>query len=145
MKSLRVVLALLFIVAVIAACSAKQGKEITGVWQKEDGSGTIEFTKDGKLNLAGGPSTISAPCKVDKENIQVDLGIFGTGTLKYALAKDSLTITDAKGTSAKYARVTAKPQDAQKTQPEPANAKQQAPKAQPEPAKAQNQAPAAGH
>lgn len=126
MKSLRVILALLFVVVVIVACSAKP-KDLTGNWQLEGGSGTIEFTKDGKMNMAGGPGAISAPYKVEKENLQVDLGIFGTGALKYVLAKDTLTITDAKGNSVKYARAQeikntkeSKPQEAPKAHTEPA-------------------------
>ncbi|MEM5789240.1 MAG: hypothetical protein AAGU11_18145 [Syntrophobacteraceae bacterium] len=105
MKALRLVLALAVIVTFVA-CTSGQEKDLTGSWQREDGTGTIEFTRDGKLNVAGGPAAISAGYKLkDKENLQVDLGLFGTGNLKYALQKDSLTITDAAGKTAKYTRV----------------------------------------
>lgn len=140
MKSLRVVLALAFIVAVIAACSARHADELNGKWQKEGASGTIEFTKDGKLNVSGGPATIAATFKVKDKEIQADLGIFGTGTLKFALDKDTLTLTDAKGSSVKYAKVKetkeVKQPEAAKPQAEPAKAQHEAP------AKAQHEAPA---
>ncbi len=143
MKSLRVVLALVFIAVLIVACSSGHEKDLIGKWQKEDGRGTIEFTTDGKLNLAGGPATITATCVVkDKGHLQADLGIFGMVTLKYALDKDSLTLTDTKGSHVKYTRV----KEAKEVKkPEAPKAQAEQPKAQPEAPKAQPQAPAKDH
>lgn len=127
MKALRWALVLVFVVCFVA-CTAMEKKELTGTWQKEDGSATIVFTKDGKVNLCGGPASINTVFKVqDKEHLQVDLGIFGIGILKYALAKDSLTITDPSGNVAKYNRV----KEVKEVKPQEQKPQAQAPKAEP--------------
>ncbi|MFZ2447252.1 MAG: hypothetical protein WAW37_12915 [Syntrophobacteraceae bacterium] len=142
MKALKVLLALVVIIVVVA-CAAKPGEELTGNWQKEDGSVTIAFTKDGKLNLAGGPAAVSAAFKVqDKETLRVDLGIFGTATLKYSLAKDALTITDAKGEASKYTRVKEVKGATEAKKPEAPKAQPETPQARPAAAKTQPEAPA---
>jgi type IV secretory pathway VirB10-like protein len=126
MKSLRWLVAVVFVVFLVA-CTTGQQKELAGTWQKEDGKATVEFSKDGKMKMAGEPAVVKAGYKVkDKETLLVDLGVFGTATLKYALAKDTLTLTDAKGGAHKYTRVK-----------ETRDAKKEQPKAQAEQAKAE--------
>jgi len=107
MKALRLFLVLVFVLS-FAACAVKETNELVGGWQKEDGSVTIQFTKDGKFNLADGSATVSTVYQVrDKENLVVDLGLFGSATLKYAVAKDMLTLTDAGGNAWKFTRAQA--------------------------------------
>jgi len=127
MKTLRWVLVLVFVVAFVA-CTVSERKELTGTWQKEDGGATMVFSKDGKVELCGGAATIKSSFKIqDKEHLQVDLGIFGMGTLKYALAKDSLTITDPSGHVSKYTRV----KEVKDAKPPEVKPQAQAPKAEP--------------
>jgi hypothetical protein len=146
MKAFRLLLALVFAIVLIAACS-KQQKELAGKWQNENGTAVIEFSSGGKLNTSSGPATISTSYKVDKDNILVDLGVFGTGTLKYALSKDTLTITGDKGQAAKYARVKeakeATVKEKPKAQPEQQAVQKEQPKAQPEQQAVQKEQPKA--
>ena len=133
MKSLRWLVAVVFVVFLVA-CTTGQQKELAGTWQKADGKATVEFSKDGKMKMTGEPAVVKAGYKVkDKETLLVDLGVFGTATLKYALAKDTLTLTDAKGGAHKYTRVK-ETRDAKKeqtkTQAEQAKAKAEQAKAE---------------
>jgi hypothetical protein len=106
MKTKEYLWALVLIVVLIAACTANQSKGLNGTWQKENGSETITFSQDGKLTMVDGPTTITTSYKIeDKEKIQANLGMFGTGTIKFSLSKDTLTLTDAKGDSFKYTRM----------------------------------------
>ncbi|MEN6441911.1 MAG: hypothetical protein ABFD97_25395 [Syntrophobacter sp.] len=126
MKTLRWVLVLVFVIAFVA-CTVSERKDLTGTWQKEDGSATIMFAKDGKVKLCGGAATIKTSFKVqDKEHLQMDLGIFGMGTLKYVLSKDSLAITDPSGNVSKYTRV----KEVKEGKPQELKPQAQAPKAE---------------
>ncbi len=149
MKAFRMFLAVVFAIVLIAACTSKQKKDLAGKWQNEKGKVVFEFAPDGKLNAKTGPATISTYYKVDKDQLKVDLGIFGTGTLKYALSKDTLTITDPHGQSTKYSRVKetkeAAVKETPKTQPQPPVVQKEQPKAQPEKQPAHAQAPAEQH
>jgi len=99
------VLALVFVIG-LAACMVSTPNELVGSWQKENGSTKIEFSRDGKLNFTGGPAAISTSFKLEeKDKLVADLGIFGTAAIKYAVSKDTLTLTDAQGVASKYTRV----------------------------------------
>jgi hypothetical protein len=145
MKAFRLFLAVVFAIVLIAACTSKEKKELTGKWQNDKGKVVFEFTPDGKLNAKTGAATISTDYKVDKDQLKVDLGIFGTGTLKYVLAKDDLTITDAKGEATKYSRVKQTKEAAVKEAPAQAQVHKEQPKAQPEKQPAAAHAPAEQH
>lgn len=120
MKATRLLWVLLIAVVALAACMAGKPNELIGNWQKEDGS-RIEFLKDGKVNFTGGPVTISTSFKIEQRgSLSVDLGIFGTASFKYAVAQDSLTLTNAQGKDSKYAKVKeAKTNEQAKEQPHP--------------------------
>ena len=126
MKAIRFLLALAFVVVALAACTSNQSAGLTGSWQKENGNETIAFSQDGKLTMVNGPATITTSYKIeDKEKLQANLGVFGTGAIKFSLSKDTLTLTDAKGESSKYTKVKEK-KETEKPKPP----------AQPEPPKA---------
>lgn len=106
MKTIRFLLALAFVMVALAACNANQSAGLIGNWQKENGNETIAFSPDGKLTMVNGPATITTSYKLEgQEKLQANLGVFGTGTVKFSLSKDILTLTDANGESSKYSRV----------------------------------------
>jgi hypothetical protein len=104
MKAIRFLLALVFIIA-LGACTTSQSKGLVGSWQKENGTETIVFSPDGKLTMVNGPATLTTSYKIeDGEKLQANLGVFGTGAIKFSLSQDTLTLTDAKGESSRYTR-----------------------------------------
>ena len=105
MKSLRVLLGLVFIVAFVA-CTVKPTNRLVGNWQKENASDTISFFADGKMSLVSGPATINTTYKLSgADKIELEMGLLGKSTITYSLSKDSLTITDAQGNASKFNRV----------------------------------------
>jgi hypothetical protein len=125
MKAARFLLALV-LVLVLSACNTHQSMGLMGNWQKENGTETITFSPDGKLTTVNGPSTITTSYKIeDGGKLLANLGIFGTATIKFSLSKDALTLTDAKGESAKYVKVKEKKETEKvpsPVQPEPPKA-----------------------
>ncbi len=106
MKKAGLLMAFVLVVALLISCTDKGKDQLAGSWQRQNGSDAITFSKDGKVLLVSGPSTISTTYVLgDKNNFQLDLGILGTPTVKYSLSKDELTLTDSLGKEAKYLRV----------------------------------------
>jgi hypothetical protein len=106
MKKAGLFMAFVLVVALLVSCTDKGKDQLAGSWQRQNGSDAITFSKDGKVLLVSGPSTISTTyVPGDKNNFQLDLGILGTPTVKYSLSKDELTLTDSLGKEAKYLRV----------------------------------------
>jgi len=106
MKKAGLFMAFVLVVALLVSCTDKGKDQLAGSWQRQNGSYAITFSKDGKVLLVSGPSTISTTyVPGDKNNFQMDLGILGTTTVKYSLSKDELTLTDSLGKEAKYLRV----------------------------------------
>ncbi len=99
-------MAFVLFVALLVSCAEKGGDQLAGNWQKQNASDTITFSKDGKVQLVSGSTTISTTYRLGgKSNFQLDLGILGTPTVKYSLSKDELTLTDSRGKEVKYLRV----------------------------------------
>ena len=106
MKKASLLMAFFLVVALLVSCTDKGKDQLAGTWQKQNGNDAITFSKDGKVLLVSGPSTISTTYGLgDKSNFQLDLGILGTPTVKYSLSKDELTLTDSRGKEVKYLRV----------------------------------------
>jgi len=105
MKKTGLLMAFVLVVALLVSCAQKGGDQLVGKWQKQNGSDTITFSKDDKVQLESTPTTISTTYRLGKGNFQLDLGILGTHAFKYSLSKDELTLTDSNGKEFKYLRV----------------------------------------
>lgn len=93
-------------VFLLASCSSKPEDLIIGKWQKIDGTGTIEFFKDGTVSITGttglGKKSGAGTFKfVDDSHLRLEgLGI----VVKISLSQDELTLTDPEGNVSKYRR-----------------------------------------
>jgi uncharacterized protein (DUF2147 family) len=105
MKKTGIFMAFVLAVALLISCARQGGDQLAGKWQKQNGSDTITFSKDGKVQMVSGSATISTTYKLGKGNFQLDLGILGTPTVKWSLSKDELTLMDSQGKEGKYLRV----------------------------------------
>jgi len=105
MKKAALLTAFVLVVALLVSCAEKGAEQLAGSWQRKNGSDTITFSKDEKVQLVCGSATISSTYKLGKGDLQLDLGILGTPAVKYTLSKDELTLTDSHGKEVKYLRV----------------------------------------
>ena len=105
MKKTGLLVAFVLVVALLVSCAQRGGDQLVGKWQKQNGSDTITFSKDEKVQLVCGSATISSAYRLGKGDLQLDLGILGTPAVKYTLSKDELTLTDSHGKEVKYLRV----------------------------------------
>jgi hypothetical protein len=104
MKAVRFTLAL-FVVLALASCALEPTWSIDARWQQVDGDETIQFYKNGTLNMVKGTSSLIANYKfVDTEHIQVDLGSLGTLLMKVSVARNTLTLTNPNGLETQYRR-----------------------------------------
>jgi hypothetical protein len=145
MRAVRL-LVVLCLVALCASCSLKPTWDIAGKWQKADGKETMDFSRSGMVTITDGATSVTVPYRfADAKRIEIPLGSLGAVTAEITIAKDKMTITDAKGKKAEYKKVIAQaPAAAPKKE---AAAKAEAPaKAKPEAAaKAHQAAPAKAH
>jgi hypothetical protein len=113
----------------LTSCGSKPQDLIVGKWQSTDAKepGTIEFTKDGNINIVNGPMTLKATYKfLDDKNIEMEIqnpfggmGIDIGGKkmdmpkmdmpglkqkVGIAVSKDELTMTNEKGQTTKFKR-----------------------------------------
>lgn len=108
-----------------------------GKWQKVDGKETVEFTRDGTVILASGPTQIKTNFRMkDPKTLDILLASLGSVTLQVAVDKDILTLTDAKGHALKYKKVVEPPAAQKKAEPP----KKPEPEKKAEPAKKQEMA-----
>jgi len=71
---------------------------------------TVEFMRDGTMNLVSGPTTIKTTFRMnDPKKLEISMGSFGSIPLQMAVDKDILTLTDAKGQALKYKKVVEAP------------------------------------
>jgi hypothetical protein len=59
MKRAGLLTAFVLVVALLVSCADKGKDQLAGTWQKQNGNDAITFSKDGKVLLVSGPSTIS--------------------------------------------------------------------------------------
>ncbi len=94
------------VIALLVSCAEQGREELAGTWQRQNGTDTISFSLDGKVQLVSSSATISTVYRLNgKGDFQLDLGILGTVSVKYSASKDELTLTDSNGKEVKYLRV----------------------------------------
>lgn len=105
MKVVRVFLVVGVLMA-LASCSLKGSWDLAGKWEKVDGHETVEFLRNGTMNMVSGPISLSAPYRLtDAHHAEIKVGGLGAFSLKFAVVKDSLTLTDASGQVTAYKKV----------------------------------------
>ena len=118
MKAFRLACGFLLALFVVS-CSIQQSWVMIGKWQKVDGKDTIEFMRDGTMNVVSGPTTIKTTFRMnDPKKLEISLGSFGSLPLQMAVDKDILTLTDAKGQALKYKKVVEAPPQQQSAAPQ---------------------------
>ncbi len=106
MKKAGLLALFVLVVALLVSCAEKGKEQLTGSWQRLNGSDTITFSQDGKVQLVSTMASVSAPYRLGKKGeIEVDLGVLGTPAIKVSLNKDELTLADPKGKEIKYLRI----------------------------------------
>ena len=86
MKAFRLACGVLLALFVVS-CSIQQSWVMIGKWQKVDGKDTIEFMRDGTMNVVSGPTTIKTTFRMnDPKKLEISLGSFGSLPLQMAVA-----------------------------------------------------------
>ncbi len=119
MKSVRVIIASLFLVALFS-CSFKPIWDLEGKWKQVDGDQVIEFLKKGKIRIYTDSSVYEANYGfVDKDHFKVIFGDLGSIKVAFKVSGKELTITNQEGRSIKFRKLAGektveKPEKAQK-------------------------------
>jgi len=93
------------LVLMSASCSLKTNWDLVGKWQNEDGKETIEFTRNGMINLTNDGVSLTCNYKFsDPKHMEIHVGSLGTFVMKVTVSGGTLTMTDAGGKVAKYKR-----------------------------------------
>lgn len=91
----------------VVACSSPE-KAIVGRWTEVGGDETMEFFKEGTINVSGQLTMAGTYKWLDKDRIKLELGgigaLAGPVVLQVAIKSDELTLTDSSGKPSKYKR-----------------------------------------
>jgi len=105
MKVLRLFLALCLMVAA-SSCALKPSWDVVGTWQKEDGSETIEFARNGTVTVKTMNATFTVPYMFsDTKHISVHVGSLGSTKVAVAVQGDEMTLTGPNGKVSKFKKV----------------------------------------
>lgn len=94
------------LVVFTASCSLKPSWDVVGKWQKNDGTETLEFSRNGTVTVTSGATSLTVPYVfMDEKHVQINLGPFGSLSTEAMVTADSLVLTAAKGKVSKYSKM----------------------------------------
>ncbi len=104
-------LTIVFTLSLIFSCSSKPENAIIGKWKEINGTGTIEFFKDGTVIAVDEGMSIGGSYKfIDKDRIKMEFQGFlgalaGPIVAKVSISDNELTFIMPDGTIEKYKRI----------------------------------------
>lgn len=105
MKAVRLCL-IVCLVLMSASCALKTNWDLVGKWQQEGGTETLEFTRNGMINLVHDGVSLTCTYKfTDPKHMQIQVGSLGSILKKVSVSGGVLTMTDASGVVTKYTKV----------------------------------------
>jgi len=107
MKKLLMICILMVSILFVSGCASLSKPEniIIGKWQEIDGTETIEFFKDGTVNIVDKTISVSGDFKfVDDNKLRLDLGRYGTEVVEVSISRNELII-EQNGKVHKYQRM----------------------------------------
>ena len=105
MKAVRLLVTVCFVL-ILASCSLKPMWDMAGKWQQVEGSGTVEFSKNGTVTISDGTTSFTTKFLfVDPEHMRIDLGSLGGVVMKVSVSKEELVVTQPSGEVVKFKKV----------------------------------------
>ncbi len=85
-------------VLMLASCGLKPTWDAVGKWERADGKETIEFLRNGTVQVTTATSSVTVPYKfVDPKHLQLELGSLGPVVREVLVSGKSLSIVGPEG------------------------------------------------